>query len=307
MVGRSASNTYSDFSIRRILRQFRSLRDADLDEGLGVLHEAALGDIDRITQALGTDRLEGAQILEVGPGQAMERAYLLGKHNSVTAIDLDVIVDGINPLGYIRMARSNGIGRMVKTLGRNLLFAPKARKQWAKEIGAEELNPPARIQGDFCDPELAAQAPSFGSYDVAVSWSVFEHLPDARAAVANLAAAIRPGGVALTSIHNYTAINGHHDIRAFAGTIHSMPYWGHLRPDHRHEIHPSAWLNELRIGEWQEIFDEFMPGAEVFYDKYEHPEVYGPLLVGELRDELSDYSDDELLTVNMVVVWRKPD
>lgn len=94
-------------------------------------------------------------------------------------------------------------------------------------------------------------------------------------------------------------------MRSFTGDD-SLPLWGHLRPTQAHLIKPSAYLNEWRLEQWRELMDEKADGYEEVLEKFEHPEVLGPYLTGSLRDELADYSNDELLTVNAVYIGRKP-
>jgi len=299
-------DTYSDFSLLRSLRQTRYLMARPFDQDAQLYRTWVEGCERRLAAALGGE-VSGRSILEVGPGQGMERAQYFGRNNTVTAIDLDEIAEGFDVGAYWRMFRANGLGRVSKTIARNLLIAPRQRRAWAEEIGGGPLQAPRRERGDFCDPEAVAELTGFGNFDAVVSWSVFEHLPDPRAAVENVVAALRPGGAFLLSIHNYTANDGHHDIRAFTGGIDDLPPWGHLRESTRDQIRPSAYLNELRIADWQSLFDELTPGATVYLDQVDHAAKFEHLLVGEVSDELEGYSREELLTVNLVATWRKSD
>lgn len=302
----TTSDTYSDFSLRRSLRQVRHLMKRPFDDDaqryrLWIEHCEM-----QLAEALGREDVSGMSILEIGPGQGLERAQYFGRNNTVTTIDLDEIVAGFDIGAYWRMLRANGAGRVVKTLGRNTLIAPRQRRAWATAIGGGPLPQPKRERGDFCQPDVAESLPGYGNYDVVVSWSVFEHLADPSAAIENVIAALRPGGVFLLSIHNYTANDGHHDIRAFTGAMDELPPWGHLRESTAAEIRPSAYLNELRVSDWESVFESLAPGTTMSMEKGDHPALYGDLLVGELREELSDYSLDELLTINVVAVWQKP-
>lgn len=245
--------------------------------------------------------LTNLAVLELGPGQGLERAHYFSLDNQVTTIDLDVIPRGLDLPAYFRMWRRNGPGRVLKTIGRELLSNRGNRRAWAKAIGRDDFSPLTMLDGDVQISPLSS-----GAFDAIVSWSVFEHLPESRAALSNLCQALRPGGVLYLSIHLYTCNNGHHDMRAFTGHEDALPLWAHLRPNTRHLVSPSAYLNEWRLAQWRDLFDELTPGYQEFLDQYEHPEVYGPLLEGQLGAELSDYSREELLTVNAVYGWRKP-
>ncbi len=133
----------------------------------------------------------------------------------------------------------------------------------------------------------------------------FEHLPNPQQALANIIQALKPGGVFFISLHLFTSINGSHDIRAFTGQEDKLPLWGHLRPSTRHLIVPSSYLNQWRLPKWRELLNEMTPGAEEHLKSYEYKEKYGPLLTSELREELGDYTDEELFTIDAHYLWRK--
>ena len=230
----------------------------------------------------------------------MQRAHYFGIKNKVHVLDLDIIPQGFDPAGYLQMFRANGMGRVAKTIGRKAILGKSYRQAWQKTIGASNLKEPTFIHGDICQ-----DTPQTDYYDLAMSWSVFEHLLDPRSALQNLINSLRSDGGFYISLHLWTSNNGHHDIRAFTGDEEKLPLWGHLRPTTRGNIVPSSWLNEWRLSQWRELMDELAPGAEEFLEQYEYPEVYGPKLVGELQQELADYSEDELLTVNVVYMWQK--
>jgi SAM-dependent methyltransferase len=292
--------------VRRSLRQLVHLARAPHARNAAALRGEVEISETRLADCLGRTELSDLSILEIGPGQSMERAQYFGRRNMVTAIDLDEIVDGFDLAGYRRMRQSNGWGRMIKTLGRSVLISPRQRRAWKTELGIDRVTPPNRVRGDFCDPDVGDVIPGFGEFDVVMSWSVFEHLSDPKTAVQAVVNALAPGGVFLLSIHNYTANDGHHDIRAFSGGLDALPPWGHLRESTRSEIHPSAYLNEWRLQDWQSLFDDLTPGAVIHLDSFEHPERFGPLLDGSLAAELAEFSPEELLTVNIVATWRKP-
>jgi SAM-dependent methyltransferase len=244
--------------------------------------------------------IQDLDILEIGPGQDMDRALYFGRKNRVQTLDLDVIPVGFSLSSYARMLQKNGLGRVIKSLGRYILTGRRRKSAWRKILGVSRLNYPSRLQGDICQ-----SVPGESAFDLVVSWSVFEHLPDPASALQNVIRALRPGGAFFISLHLYTSIAGHHDMRAFTGNLDALPVWGHLRPPMAHLIHPSAYLNEWRLDRWRQLFSEMAPGFVEILESYEHREVYGPLLTGELRQELAAYSDEELLTVNAVYAWRK--
>ena len=239
------------------------------------------------------------RMLEVGLGQGMERARYFGIWNQVTGMDLDVIPKGFDLSGYWRLIKTNGFGRFMKTVGRRMIIAGPNRLAWSKAVGQDGMEAPQIYTGDIC---LAP--PEKGAFDVAMSWSVFEHVSDPHSALKNVIAALQPGGVLFISIHLFTANNGHHDIRAFTGQEDLLPPWGHLRPATRDLLKPSSYLNQWRLDQWRDLFSKLAPG----YD--EHLETqngkYTSLMTDDLRQELAEFSDEELLTIDAVYLWRKP-
>jgi SAM-dependent methyltransferase len=146
------------------------------------------------------------------------------------------------------------------------------------------------------------------SFEFVYSFSVFEHLPDPGAVIDETVRVLKPGGGCYISLHLYASEDGCHDLRLFSNDRAGIPYWSHLRPQHEHLIHPNAFLNKLRLPEWKRLFEEKMPGVTFQYDSH-FAETAGKLKreLADLRrqGELADYSDEELLAVNMIAIWRK--
>jgi SAM-dependent methyltransferase len=299
----SFSRSYASFGFTRSLRQLRQAFDdrRNAERNMSLLMDMVRNQEKRIENCLGKP-VENLRILEIGPGQGMERARYFGLKNEVVAFDLDVIPTGRHLAEYLQVLKENGIGRFAKTVGRKLIVSKPNENAWLKAAGVKRMNYPTMLYGNICQ-----EAPADNAFDLVMSWSVFEHLPDPEAALNNILQAIKPGGVIYISLHLFSAYNGHHDIRAFTGFGDELPLWGHLRPANRHLFKPSSILNEWRLAQWRELFDRVVPGYTEFLESYEVPEKYAPRLTSELRSELSDYSDEELFSVDAIYLWRKPD
>jgi SAM-dependent methyltransferase len=254
----------------------------------------------RVFEATGI-KLEGKKGLDIGPGQQLGCLRCFSLANDVVAIDTDVIAHGFDPMGWLQMFRSNTEMRVVKTLARKVLGVDRRfRKTLARELGVESF-PPEHVlcmnatQMDFEDH----------SFDFVYSHSVFEHIDDPAAALSEVRRVLRPGGVAYISVHLFTSHSGSHDPKIFAdGTPHA-PFWPHLRPELAHTIRPSTYLNRLSLDTWRELFERVMPGV-MFTHVRDEDHVVEALETLRKLGELQGYSDDELLTVDLIAVWQKP-
>jgi SAM-dependent methyltransferase len=298
----NTTKSYADFGLARSWRQlvhaFGDRRHAE--ENMGLLYEMLQTHEARIAAKLGRP-VEGLRILEIGPGQGMERGRYFGLKNEVTGIDLDVIPQGFEPGSYWRMLRKNGAGRFAKTIGRKLILAPANAAAWEKTVGQGKMRPPQVVHGDIC-----GTPPDFGQFDLIMSWSVFEHLPEPQTALDNVVNLLRPGGVFYLSLHLYTSHNGHHDIRAFTGQEETLPLWGHLRPSTCHLINPSSYLNEWRLDKWRALFQSIDPAPDEFLERYDSAENFASQLTAEEMADLEGYTEEELQTVDVIYLWKKP-
>lgn len=296
-------DSYADFGLRRSLKQVRHAwqNRGQSKQRMALLYQSLCKHEQRMEEKLGGP-LIGRRILEIGPGQGLERGRYFALRNEVVGLDLDVIPRGFDLPAYTRMLRRNGLGRLLKTVGRRLLVGRSDDAAWKETVGVDQMPWPEIRYGDICQ-----MVPAEEGFDVVMSWSVFEHLPDPRAALRNVIRTLRPGGIFYISLHLYTSHSGHHDIRAFTGDEERLPLWGHLRPATRHQLHPSSYLNEWRLARWRALFSELAPGADEFLEQYDNPEKYGPRLTPALRAELDAYTDEELFTVDVIYLWQKPD
>lgn len=285
-------------SIRQVIHALRSDDDA-VAERVTVRAQRLRRDEARI--ALGLGRVfKGLDVLIIGPGPYLVEPRFFGQHNKVTAIDLDVFPSGFAPGPYFRMLRQNGLGRFVKTVGRKILGVDRRHaRAWKRELGTERLPEPRLIQGD-----IQKGPPRQNAYDVAACWAVFQHLSDPALAIQHMKAALRPSGVIYFHVHLYTSNTGHHDIRAFTGGAGDLPPWAHLRPSTRGQVTPSAWLNQWRLRDWRAMLDEHAPGYEEYRETYD--DTARPLLSPEIRAELAEFDDEELLTFEVFFLWKNP-
>lgn len=261
-----------------------------------------LREVERLVDAEYGFRLAGRRVLDVGAGQRLIHMAYFARHNEAVGIDLEVIARGANPLQYVEMLWANGPRRTAKTIGRKLLgLDARCAAEIKRQLGLERLP-------DFDLRRMDATAMSFpgASFDFVFSYSVFHHIPDPARAVAEVARVLAPGGVAYVSFHLYSSDTGSLDLRVMRGEQ-GIPLWPHLRAGARVTVDQNAYVNRLRLPEWEALFREQMPGCRMLHRNTERARLEPE--ARRLRDsgELADYELDELLTREVVAVWHKPE
>ena len=246
-------------------------------------------------------RLENLDVLEIGPGQFLTQLTYLAVRNRVIGIDNDVIVQGFDLPGYIRMLRRNSFYRTVKTAGRKLLGIDRQyARQLKRQLGLHHLPRLSVYEMDVRNMSFA-----MGSFDIVYCRSVLHHLPDPGRAVDEIVRVVRPGGLAYISIHPYTSETGCLDPRIYTGRRSEIEGWPHLRPHLRDKLRePNAHLNRLRLSEWRALFGSKMPGARILTATSGDASLQAAIAL-QRQGELLAYSLEELLTGDFTVLWQK--
>jgi SAM-dependent methyltransferase len=142
-------------------------------------------------------KLEGLDILEVGPGRLLEHLRALSVKNRVTGIDMEIIPQGEDWSDYVELLRHSPVPRtaqavMRKLLGGDTLF----EKSLAQTFGVEGF---ARLPVLRMDPTRMTFPEA--SFDFVCSWSAFENIQRPQSALEEVVRVLRPGGIAYLLIH----------------------------------------------------------------------------------------------------------
>jgi len=140
-------------------------------------------------------------------------------------------------------------------------------------------------------------------FDIVVSNAVFEHIGDVDTACRELKRITKKGGYLFIGIHLFTSLSGGHDnewLNPATVIKFTVPPWAHLR-DRRYQVDPS--LNRLRFRDYRKIFKDHFDIVDLVWGMSQ-VEASRRFLTPQIRKELGDYSEDELLRHSVSVTLR---
>jgi len=170
---------------------------------------------------------------------------------------------------------------------------------WHIPNGRKALPAGGLICGDvgrlpFCD----------SLFDLITSMSAFEHFQDVPSAVAEMHRVLRTSGLAWVRIHPFTSLSGGHNLSFTEIPITKLPHgvepWDHLR---KRKIPFSVPLNEWRIDQYISAFSNYFEILKHYCAVREGQY----LLTTEIKEELANYSPDELTCCTYAILARKID
>lgn len=242
--------------------------------------------------------LRPLRVLDVGCGQRMWLTLLLHSSGArVTGIDAEPAQPRPSLRKYWGILRTNGLERTVRTVAWDLLYA----RPYYAALAA--LCPfPLRFDGVDTRPSSITQLDfEDDTFDFVVSHEVFEHLPDVPGALRALGRAMKPDALTYIYTHNYTSVSGGHHIAwkypdSEPSTV--VPPWDHLRQNIAPEI--PSWINRWRECQYREAFQREFEILEWIHTEREGAK----LLTPEIRRELHEYEEEELLAKGFLTIAR---
>jgi Methyltransferase domain len=289
--------------MREDTRLLRTYLRRSPDDFSWVFHD--LGHWEQVTKRWGGKPFSRSRVFEIGFGA---RPYRL---LAMQALGADVYgVDAEAPLltgsiaEYQTILHTNGWERLVKTMVRHVLFDRRERARFQRALLRRGLTPPVPQPRRFLIGDAAECDPP-GRFDVIYSFAVFEHIERSslERLVPRMADWLDPNGLALITPDVFTGFHGGHllewdaDILDIAIERRSEP-WEHLR---QRRYHANTTLNELTRGEYEALFSAHFHILEVIDPPRGRATEF---LTPEIRAELSDYTDEDLLDENPLYVLR---
>lgn len=254
----------------------------------------------RVRRTFGVD-LRGLRMLDVGPDGHLGMMRCLGRDNDVIGVDDAQLPEDPSLRDYVGLLMSASPARVAKNvvrrasgLDRRFLLSLSDR------LGKTSFPPPRVLRMDPTQMTLAS-----GELDLVYACSTFAHFPRPAAVLEEMRRVLAPGGIAYVSLRLWTSHAGQLDPRLLLEARPVPPFWPHLRPGYESTVVPDLGLNKIRLVDWERMFTETMPGVRFAHERQDR-ELAAPLRGLRALGELTAYSDDELLTANVVALWRKP-
>jgi SAM-dependent methyltransferase len=236
----------------------------------------------------------GKRMLDIGCGQHYPETLLYHNDgNLITGIDLDVVGVGPSLRKYAAIVRQNGLKRAAKSLVREVVFDPVYFGELERLYGRK-----LQRGVDLHTGDAAAVPFPDNAFDVIVSTNAFEHIENLEGALSEVARLLKPGGLAHIDIHLYTSLSGGHHLEwtwPDREQERAIPPWDHLRAN-RHAV--DYYLNKQRWSDYRACFERRLKIVDWMAGRREGERFLTP----DVRAELADYSDDELLTRNIIVI-----
>lgn len=249
--------------------------------------------------------LSEARVFEIGYGARPYRLRAIHATGAdVYGVDAEAPLLADGPSEYLTILRRNGWERLAKTLIRHALFDRQQQAMFTEMLAQRGLKARAPEPYRFLVGDAANCQPP-GPFDLICSSAVFEHIErdSLERLVARMPSWLVSDGIALIAPDVFTGFHGGHLVEWEASTF-DLPIqrrsepWEHLR---KRRYRANTTLNELTRGEYKKLFSKHFEILEV---------IDGPrgraaeFLTPEIRAELGDYTDEDLLDEDPLFVLR---
>lgn len=249
--------------------------------------------------------LSEAVTFEIGCGQRPYRLFLLVAEGiNAHAVDLDKVTMGMSLSEFIGSLSSNGLERSVKTLLRSVLFDGADNRAFRKFL-SERRASPFEWPIDRIKHGSAAEANCWPSdqVDFVYSEDVFEHIPPQilPAVCEQMSMRMSRRGIAWVKPLVFTGIQGGHAVDWYTvdeGRVRDCQPWDHLR---QRKFPANTYLNQLRRADYRLLFSEWF---DILEERVVQPDLGRNFMTPEIREELSEYTDEDLFSNGVVFVLK---
>ncbi len=266
-----------------------------------------IAEYDKLLRTYGGTDLRSSKVFEIGYGARPYRLIALQSMGvDVEGVDAEQPVLRGTPSELRAAWRTNGPERAIKSLLRRLLFDPRERAVFRRELASHDLTwrcDPSRLRvADAADVELPD-----ASLDLVLSEEVLQHVEvgSLRRIVPAMADWLRPGGLALVRPNVFTGITGamlqewsRWSLEHPPATRRSDP-WEHLR---RKRYEANAYTNGLCRADYRELF---APHFELLEERVKEPALGREHFTPEVAAELAVWPEEELFSNCTLFVLRK--
>ena len=244
-----------------------------------------------------TNRLS---ILDVGCGKMYSFSRLMSRNGHiVTALDTQYVSPYI--WKYFAMFYYDGIRIAMKSFLRDVLFSTELKGM------LKSASPCNTKSSKITFVRASAEDMPFpdNHFDIVFSRNAFEHIPSVEKAISECARVVKPNGIIYISVHPYTSISGSHHPRWFhpdSDPPKDIPPWFHLRDNCKKFEWPLDYaLNKYSSADYRNIFAGYVDILQEYSDKIEGER----FLTEKIRQELKQFSEEELLTTTKTFLARK--
>ena len=293
------------FAKIRELREIFRMRAGNLsdhDHFEGVFRD--ITEYEQLLQKYSHSTLAEAKTLEIGFGSCPNRLIAMASLGTdIVGVDLEVPFLSGSLREIVEMYRRNGLERVIKSIIRFACFDTKERRRLAAVLAARG----AKLEidhGRFKVQDAVTLDLPDQSLDFVFSEDVFEHIPveGLEILLAKLAGWLKPGGLLLVRPCIFTGIAGGHLTEWFPHRVEddriarrSEP-WEHLR---RRRFQPNAFLNEMTRADYRRLFSLHF---QILEERVRQPDLGRKYLTSAIVDELRVFSEDELLSNQVLFV-----
>ncbi|RJO61506.1 SAM-dependent methyltransferase [candidate division WS5 bacterium] len=195
--------------------------------------------------------VHNANILEIGCGQIPNQVALFHAEGAnIIGIDIDVPTYEITFPIFLKIIRTNGFERAIKSIVRHWLFDKNFFKDLAKEYGQT-------VRFDNIDTRImdaTNMAFESESFDFIYSNVVFQHIDNVERAASEVNRVLKPGGIAAIHIHLFASLSGGiclEWLNPEQSPSAKVPPWDHIR-DMKYPV--NVHLNKMTINQYRGIF-----------------------------------------------------